>query len=44
MRAQQRHRRQRAAAQAAAIDLTSIAITVGLGLLGVIAGVATLIH
>lgn len=44
MRAHQRHRRQQAAAQAKAIDTASIAIIIGLGLMGLIAGLAALLH
>ena len=42
MRAQQR--RQQAAAQAKAIDAAAIAVTTGLGLIGLIAGLAALLH
>jgi len=44
MRAQQRIRRQQAAAQAKAVDTASIAVTVGLGLLGLFGGLAALLH
>lgn len=45
MRAQQgRQRRQAAAAQAKAIDAAAIAVTTGLGLMGLIAGLAALLH
>lgn len=44
MRAHQRHIRQKAAAQAKAIDTVSIAITASLGLMGLIAGLAALLH
>ena len=44
MRAQQARRRQQAAAQAKAIDAVSIAVTTGLGLMGLLAGLAALLH
>gem|GEM_PF-3804338 len=44
MRGHQRVRRQQVAAQAKAIDTASIAITAGLGLMGLIAGLAALLH
>lgn len=44
MRAGQRNRKQQAAAQAKAIDATAIAVTTGLGLMGLIAGLAALLH
>ena len=43
MRSQTRRQRQ-AVAQAKAIDTAAIAVTTGLGLLGLLAGLAALIH
>ena len=44
MRAQQARRRHQAAAQAKAIDTAAIAATAALGLMGLIAGLAALLH
>ena len=43
MRTQDRNRRNQAAAQAKAIDTAAIAVTTGLGLMGLIAGLAALL-
>ncbi len=44
MRATQARRRQQAAAQAKAIDTAAIAVSAGLGLMGLLAGLAALLH
>ena len=44
MGSQNRRQRRQAVAQAKAVDTAAIAITVGLGVLGLLAGLAALIH